>query len=61
MAGTVRSDFRLAPVTYHTLRLPLLSQHDPPRAVISTKPGVAFTTPDVEADCVKLLATGLFR
>ena len=30
-------------------------------AVVSTQPGVAFTTPDVEVDCVKLLATGLFR
>ena len=30
-------------------------------AVLTTQPGRAFTTPDVEADCVRLLATGLFR
>lgn len=30
-------------------------------AVISVRPEKAFTTPDVESDCVALLSTGLFK
>lgn len=30
-------------------------------AVVNTRPGRAYSVPDVEADCVRLLETGLFQ